>query len=103
MTFGEFVATKRKERKLTQKDLAAKILKEDGNAITAQYLNDIEHDRRNPPAGQLLEQFAKMLDIPVDALYVLAGKMPDNLLKSKDVDVQKLEVAFQAFRKKLKE
>ena len=103
MTFGEFVANRRKERKLSQKDLATKILKDDGNAITAQYLNDIEHDRRNPPAGQLLEQFAKALDIPVDALFVLAGKFPDNFLKSKDVDVQKLEVAFQAFRKKVKE
>jgi transposase len=29
---------------LSQKDLAAKIRKEDGTAISPQYLNDIEHD-----------------------------------------------------------
>ena len=44
MTFGRAIATARKEKGLSQKDLAALILKEDGTAISPQYLNDIEHN-----------------------------------------------------------
>src|SRR3990172_9038072 len=57
MTFGQFVAEKRKEAGLSQKQLAAMIKKEDGQSSSPQYLNDIEHDRRSPPAGFLREQF----------------------------------------------
>ena len=53
MTFGEAITRARKDKKLSQKQVAAGTLKEDGQAISAQYLNDIEHDRRNPPANIL--------------------------------------------------
>ena len=48
MTFGEVITQARKDKKLSQKQVAAETLKEDGQAISAQYLNDIEHDRRKP-------------------------------------------------------
>jgi len=41
-TFGSKIAEKRKEKGLTQKDLAEKIKKEDGNPISPQYLIDFE-------------------------------------------------------------
>ena len=49
MTFGEAITRARKDKRLSQKQVAAGTLKEDDQAISAQYLNDIEHDRRNPP------------------------------------------------------
>jgi transcriptional regulator with XRE-family HTH domain len=48
-TFGEIVAQARKRKLLSQKELAALIKKEDGQSISAQYLNDIERNRRNAP------------------------------------------------------
>ena len=47
-SFGRAVASARKEKQLSQKELAGLIRKEDGQTITPQYLNDIEHDRRSP-------------------------------------------------------
>ena len=51
-SFGSAIASGRKKKGLSQKKLAAKITKEDGEAITPQYLNDIEHDRRKPSSDQ---------------------------------------------------
>ena len=48
-TFGTIISEARRAAGLSQKELAAKVKKEDGQPISAQYLNDIEHDRRNPP------------------------------------------------------
>ena len=53
-TFGTLISEARRAKGLSQKDLAAKVKKEDGQAISAQYLNDIEHDRRNPPSELLI-------------------------------------------------
>jgi ribosome-binding protein aMBF1 (putative translation factor) len=47
-TFGTIISEARRAAGLSEKELAAKVKKEDGQPISAQYLN-IEHDRRNPP------------------------------------------------------
>jgi transcriptional regulator with XRE-family HTH domain len=39
-TFGRIIAEARKALVISQKDLAARINKEDGEAISPQYLND---------------------------------------------------------------
>ncbi len=65
---------------LSQKELAAKIMKEeDGTAISPQYLNDIEHDRRSPTSDHLIRQLAAVLEIDEGVLFLLAGKIPDDL------------------------
>ena len=71
------IAKARKAKRLSQKELAALIVKdEDGGAISPQYLNDIEHDRRNPTSDYLIRRFAKVLDEEEGYLFVLAGKIP---------------------------
>ena len=47
--FGKSIALGRKSKFLSQKELAARIRKQDGEPISTQYLNDIERGRRNPP------------------------------------------------------
>ncbi len=101
MSFGHVLAEARKKANLSQKELAAKIKKEDGHPISAQYLNDIEHDRRNPPSGHLLEQFARELNTPADYLYYLAGEFPSDM-KSRTADQDRVIAAYRAFRKELK-
>ena len=55
MTFGEAITKARKGRQMLQKDVAARILKQDREAISAAYLNDIEHSRRHPPNGKVIQ------------------------------------------------
>jgi transcriptional regulator with XRE-family HTH domain len=99
LTFGKVIANARRERGLLLKECAALIIKEDGQPISFQYLNDIEHDRRQPTSDHMIEQFAEQLGIPQDLLYHLARKFPTDL--NEQADVEQILAAWQAFRKKL--
>lgn len=76
MTFGEIISKARKEKGLNQKQLAMLIKKEDGQSISAPYLNDIEHDRRNPSSDHIIEQFAAALELEPETLYFAARRIP---------------------------
>jgi len=103
-TFGQIIAEARKALGLSQKDLAAKTRKEDGESISPQYLNDIEHDRRDPPSEFIIEKFAKNLKLPKEHLIAAAGLWPSDLRdKLPGADPKKVEEAFTAFRKVLKD
>ncbi len=97
-TFGEIVANKRKEMKISQRELAKNILKEDGNAISPQYLNDLERDRRNPPSDHLINEFSRELDLEFDYLIFYAGRFPNNLPK-RDYSSDEIVSLMQAFRR----
>ena len=101
-TFGMIIAEARRAAGLNQKEVAAKIKKEDGQAISAQYLNDIEHDRRNPPSEYLIAQFATLLKLDKDVLILAAGMIPRDLQKMAANDPERVEQAFRAFRKAVK-
>jgi transcriptional regulator with XRE-family HTH domain len=105
-SFGSVIASARKEQKLSQKELAERILKEDGQPITPQYLNDIEHDRRSPSSDYLVRQFAKVLkhvEVSVDLLTALAGVLTEEDRKLvQKADSRQVEQAFHAFRQTLR-
>ena len=82
MTFGEKIAATRKAVGLSQKDLAAKVRKADGKSISAQYLNDIEHDRRSPSSPEIIDQLAKALDLEPEVLYFWGGTLPRYSVKN---------------------
>src|SRR5262245_17663123 len=97
-TFGTYIANARKKIPLSQKQLAVRILRdEDGQPISPQYLNDIEHDRRSPTSEHLIQQFAKALKIDADYLHYLAGKLPDEI-RAKNLSEDAVKAAFTAFR-----
>jgi len=101
MTFGKFLSDARKNENLSQKELAARIKKEDGLTISPQYLNDIERDRRNPPSEYILKQFAKVLNLKLDVVYYWADRMPADVKSSNDVGDDRVVAAYKAFRKAL--
>lgn len=101
MTFGEAITRARKEKRLSQKQVAAGTLKEDGKAISAQYLNDIEHDRRNPPSEYIVRQLANALDLDLDYLLFLAGRFPADVLEMSR-DQEGIKTAMKAFRSSLR-
>ena len=76
-SFGRAISSARKTLGLSQKELAAKIKKEDGETITPQYLNDIEHDRRSPQSEHLVREFARVLKIEKDPLYAVIGMLSE--------------------------
>ena len=101
-TFGQTIASKRKNLKISQKDLAAKIRKDDETYISAQYLNDIEHDRRNPPSEYMIKQISKELDIDNDYLLFLAGTFAEDIKKLGEKNPEKVAEFFKAFRRDVK-
>ena len=103
MTFGQAISKARKALGLSQKELAARVMKEEGGgSISPQYLNDIEHDRRSPTSDHLIRQFATVLEVDEGYLFVLAGKIPDELRRAAN-DQDKIVAAFTNFRKTLKD
>jgi len=100
MTFGQIIAEARKQVGLSQKDLASRVIKEDGLPISPQYLNDIERDRRNPPSEYLIGELAHQLNIDPDYLYYVAGQMPQDL-RDGSRRPEEVRRAFVAFRKAL--
>lgn len=70
-SFGKRISSARKQEKMTQRALAALV------RISPQYLNDIEHGRRNPPSNKVLERMAATLRMPLFFLQLLAGRLPD--------------------------
>lgn len=100
-SFGRAIAAARKRLGISQKDLAAKILKEDGTPITPQYLNDIERDRRSPSSDHMVKQFAAILPISENVLYWLAGRLPAEDRKQ-TVTPEQIDEAFLAFRRQLR-
>jgi transcriptional regulator with XRE-family HTH domain len=99
-TFGELIAELRKERGLTQKALASQVKKKDGTAIGLAYINDIEHDRRNPPSPDFVAQLAAVLGVPVEVLQYYAGRLPLDE-KPGDPSHQQIVAAYRAFRKEI--
>src|SRR5438309_2342867 len=103
MSFGQIISEARKRLGISQKELAERIKKEDGEAISPQYLNDIERDRRNPPSEYLISQFAKELKLSTDYLLLAAGMLPRELReKVGDSDPNAVEQAIRLFRKKIR-
>ena len=99
-TFGACIAEARKGLKMSQKELAEKILlQEEDKAISQQYLNDIERDRRNPTSDHLIQQFARVLKIDANYLHYLAGKVPDDIRRM-NLSAEEVKTAFTAFHKR---
>ena len=104
--FGPVISRSRKARGLSQRELAALVRREDGAAISPQYLNDIERGRRNAPPDHLVRQFAAVLGIDPDYLFSLANRLPEDLRddiregRLSEDDVSEVMTAFRGRRDK---
>jgi transcriptional regulator with XRE-family HTH domain len=95
---GDVIREKRIAIDLSQKDLAARIKKEDGTSITPQFLNDIEFNRRTP-SEFILKRIAAALDLDADYLVILAGSLPSDILE-RGVTEKTAKEAVRLFRRK---
>jgi len=102
-TFGEVVAEARRAQGLTQKALAARLKKKDGASIGLAYINDIEHNRRNPPAPHFVAQLADVLGVPYDVLRFYAWRLDEEVLsRQDDPSRERIVAAYAAFRRELR-
>jgi transcriptional regulator with XRE-family HTH domain len=101
MKFGRIIASAREREGINQKQLAGRILKEDGRPISPPYLNDIEHNRRTPSSDHMIEQFAEALDIHPELLYYAARKIPASAYKV-TAGEDRVIAAFEAFQRVLR-
>ena len=101
VSFGRMITEARRKAGLSQKDFAAQILKEDGQPISPQYLNDLERGRRNPPSEHLLKQMAVRLGLPEEYVYFVAGQFPEDL-RHGAYQPEHVQAAFHAFRRTLR-
>jgi transcriptional regulator with XRE-family HTH domain len=103
-TFGEAVSAARKALGLSQRQLAVRVKKEDGEQISPQYLNDIERARRGAPSQHLILHLAKVLNLEPDYLFGLAQVWPRDIVKGMErSSPETVQEAFCAFRKTLKD
>ncbi len=101
--FGEVVAETRRARGLTQKALAARLKKKDGATIGLAYINDIEHNRRNPPAPHFVAQLAEVLAVPHDVLRFYAQRLDEEVLPQQDdPPSERIVAAYAAFKRELR-
>jgi transcriptional regulator with XRE-family HTH domain len=101
LSFGGRIAKRRKELGLSLKEVADRVKKEDATPISPQYLNDIEHDRRQPDSNRLIDQLAAALKLPAEVLYYDAGKLVGSARLHK-VSEENIVEAYKAFRRTLK-
>jgi transcriptional regulator with XRE-family HTH domain len=78
MTFGERIRQLRKEKKLTQQELADMV------GINFTYLSKIENDKIESsefPSEETIKKLAKALEASADELFLMAKKVPDSIKK----------------------
>lgn len=75
-TLGNTIAQRRNTLGLSLKELGQKVHKEDGKGVSAQYLHDIERDRRTP-SPHVLAEIAKAIGVEPSFLGAVAGQAPD--------------------------
>ncbi len=103
-TFGEIIAEARKGRGLTQRALSAQLKKPGGATLGLAYINNIEHNRRNPPAPHFVAQLAAVLGVPPEVLRFYARRLDEELLvELGDVPHARIVAAYAAFKRELRE
>lgn len=75
----ELSPTPARDLVISQEDLAARIRKRNGEPISPQYLNDIEHNRRNPTSEPMIDEFAKHLNLSTEYLIAAANHTEDKI------------------------
>lgn len=94
MTFGEAIRARREHIGMDQKEAARLICR------SAQYLCDIEADRRGPPPDRIVMDLCGCLGLSYAYLTFLAGRIPSGMwegLKATPVDPNVADAAWAAF------
>lgn len=81
-SFGERIRELRKQAKMTQRQVAAKL------EIDFTYLSKLENNRGETPGDKTVRRIAEQFDVDPEELLALAGKLPDGLRTRAQNDVR---------------
>jgi transcriptional regulator with XRE-family HTH domain len=94
---GEVINNARRARKLTLRQVAEQVTKDDGTPISPQYLNDIELHHRLP-TSHVLRDLARVLALDYDALLAAAGAADVVVREYLEAYPQHAEAIIRLFR-----
>jgi transcriptional regulator with XRE-family HTH domain len=97
LRLGEELSNARRARRLTLRQLADKVTKDDGTPISPQYLNDIELHHR-VPTPHVLRELAQVLELDYDSLLALAGAADIVVREYLESHPQQAKAIIQLFR-----
>ena len=95
MEFGRRLRDLRKQKNVSQRDLAAQV------GIDFTYLSKIEGSRSAPPSEEVIRHIAQVLDADEDELINLAGKVPKDLKAVLEESPQAVELLRVLSERKL--
>jgi transcriptional regulator with XRE-family HTH domain len=95
MEFGRRLRDLRKQKNVSQRDLAAQV------GIDFTYLSKIEVGRSAPPSEEVIRHIAQVLDTDEDELINLAGKVPRDLKALLEESPQAVELLRVLSERKL--
>lgn len=95
MEFGQRLRDLRKQKNLSQRDLAAQV------GIDFTYLSKIEGGRMDPPSEGIIRRIAQVLDADENELINLAGKVPKRLKAVLEESPQAVELLRVLSERKL--
>lgn len=72
-TFGQALREIRRSKDVSQRELAKRV------GVDFSYISKIENDRLPPPAADTIVKICSALEVPVEELLALKGKMPSEL------------------------
>jgi HTH-type transcriptional regulator, competence development regulator len=75
--FGNYLKEIRTQRELTQRQLAELI----GGDFSYSYICKIELGKKNPPSNVSLELLCDKLSLDRDVTYLMAGRIPDDMIE----------------------
>lgn len=89
-TFGELIKEARKEKKITQREMANLI------GVDFTYISKIETGALEPPSEDVIKKISKILDIDDKELFIAAKKVPTEF---KNTIMEEDSTANMFFRK----
>jgi len=95
MEFGRRLRELRKQKKISQRDLATQV------AVDFTYLSKIEGGRLAPPSEDVIRRLAQALDADENELINLAGKIPKDLKSVLEESPQAVELLRVLSERKL--
>jgi HTH-type transcriptional regulator, competence development regulator len=95
MEFGRRLRDLRKQKKISQRDLATQV------GIDFTYLSKIEGGRLAPPSEEVIQHLAQVLDADENELINLAGKVPKDLKAVLEESPQAVELLRVLSERKL--
>ncbi len=97
MRFGDYLKNKRKQKNITQEDLARAL------GVSSVFIHQLETGKVDAPSFERCQQIAEILDVPIDELWSFARKERlKRFMEREGISEDGLEILTEAERMLIK-